>query len=76
MNRKISLSGIKPTGTIHLGNYLGMIRPALDLAKEYQALYFIADAHALNQVQNGDSLDRWTYEVAALWLALFPRYSS
>ena len=70
MNRKISLSGIKPTGTIHLGNYLGMIRPALDLAKEYQALYFIADAHALNQVQNGDSLDRWTYEVAALWLAL------
>ncbi len=68
--RRISLSGIKPTGTIHLGNYLGMIRPALELAKEYQALYFIADAHALNQVHNGDDLNRWTYEVTALWLAL------
>ena len=70
MNRKISLSGIKPTGTIHLGNYLGMIRPALELVKEYRAVYFIADAHALNQVYNGDTLERWTYEVAALWLAL------
>jgi len=70
MTKRISLSGIKPTGTIHLGNYLGMIRPALELAKEYQALYFIADAHALNQVHNGDDLNRWTYEVTALWLAL------
>ncbi len=70
MDVKTSLSGIKPTGTIHLGNYLGMIRPALELAKEYQALYFIADAHALNQVHNGDDLSRWTYEVTALWLAL------
>jgi tryptophanyl-tRNA synthetase len=70
MNKKISLSGIKPTGTIHLGNYLGMIRPALELARDYQALYFIADAHALNQVFNGDDLSRWAYEVTALWLAL------
>ena len=70
MSKKISLSGIKPTGTIHLGNYLGMIRPALELAQEYQALYFIADAHALNQVHDGDALSRWTYEVTALWLAL------
>ena len=70
MNRRISLSGIKPTGTIHLGNYLGMIRPALDLVKEYRAIYFIADAHALNQVHNGDDLERWTFQVAALWLAL------
>jgi tryptophanyl-tRNA synthetase len=70
MDRKISLSGIKPTGTIHLGNYLGMIRPALDLVKDYQSLYFIADAHALNQVRDGAALERWTYEVTALWLAL------
>jgi len=69
MDRKISLSGIKPDGTVHLGNYLGMIRPALALAEEYQALYFIADAHALNQVHKGEDLNRWTYEVAAVWLA-------
>jgi tryptophanyl-tRNA synthetase len=70
MTKKVSLSGIKPTGTVHLGNYLGMIRPALDLAHDYQALYFIADAHALNQVFDGDELARSTYEVTALWLAL------
>jgi tryptophanyl-tRNA synthetase len=68
--RKISLSGIKPTGTPHLGNYLGMIRPALDLAKDYKAFYFIADAHALNQVRNADELKRMTFQSAATLLAL------
>jgi tryptophanyl-tRNA synthetase len=67
---KISLSGIKPTGTPHLGNYFGMIRPGLDLAREYQALYFIADGHALNQIRDGDEIERMTYEVTATWLAL------
>jgi tryptophanyl-tRNA synthetase len=68
--KKISLSGIKPTGTLHLGNYLGMIRPALDLAKEYTAFYFIADAHAVNQVIDGGELRRMTFETAATLLAL------
>ena len=68
--KKISLSGIKPTGIPHLGNYLGMIRPALDLTKEYRAFYFIADAHALNQVHDAETLDRGVHEVAATLLAL------
>jgi tryptophanyl-tRNA synthetase len=68
--KKISLSGIKPTGTPHLGNYLGMIRPALDLAKDYRAFYFIADAHALNQVHDADELQRRSFETAATLLAL------
>ena len=68
--KKISLSGIKPTGAPHLGNYLGMIRPALELAKEYRAFYFIADAHALNQLHNPGELERLTREAAASWLAL------
>ncbi|MGB7539497.1 MAG: tryptophan--tRNA ligase [Anaerolineales bacterium] len=67
---RIALSGIKPTGIPHLGNYLGMIRPALDLAKEYRALYFIADAHALNQLHDAAELDRLIIEVAATLLAL------
>jgi tryptophanyl-tRNA synthetase len=46
---KIALTGIKPTGTPHLGNYLGMIKPALELARSFQAFYFIADYHALTQ---------------------------
>jgi tryptophanyl-tRNA synthetase len=70
MSNGISLTGIKPSGTPHIGNYLGMIRPALDLAKEYQAMYFIADYHALTTVTNRDALKRLTYEVAATWLAL------
>ena len=65
-----SLTGIKPSGTPHIGNYLGMIKPALELAKEYQALYFIADYHALTTVKNGQEMRQLTYEVAATWLAL------
>ena len=41
-----SLSGIKPTGTPHLGNYLGMIKPAIQLQATHQTFYFIADYHA------------------------------
>ncbi|MBR1745581.1 MAG: tryptophan--tRNA ligase, partial [Fibrobacter sp.] len=37
--KKISLTGIKPTGTPHLGNYLGAIRPALELSKTYDTVY-------------------------------------
>jgi tryptophanyl-tRNA synthetase len=70
MDRKISLTGIKPTGLPHVGNYLGMIRPALELAKEYKALYFIADYHALTTLKDPEVLRRYTYEVAATWLAL------
>ena len=68
--KKISLSGIKPTGSLHLGNYLGMIRPALELAEDYQAFYFIADAHALNQMRDPEALERLTRETAAALLAL------
>jgi tryptophanyl-tRNA synthetase len=70
MMKKIALTGIKPTGTPHLGNYLGMIKPALELVDDYQALYFIADYHALITVKHRRELERQVYEVAATWLAL------
>ncbi len=70
MEQKISLTGIKPTGTPHIGNYLGMIKPALALVQDYQALYFIADYHALTTVRSAPELREMTYEVAATWLAL------
>ncbi len=70
MTNEIALTGIKPSGTPHIGNYLGMIKPALDLAKEFQALYFIADYHALTTVKDPDNLKRLTYDIAATWLAL------
>lgn len=68
--KPISLTGIKPTGTPHIGNYLGMIKPALDLVGQYDAFYFIADYHALTALKNRSELRRLTVEVAATWLAL------
>jgi hypothetical protein len=38
--KKIALSGIKPTGTLHIGNYLGMIKPAFELIEKFQTFYF------------------------------------
>ncbi|MGH9475761.1 MAG: tryptophan--tRNA ligase [Terriglobales bacterium] len=67
---KIALTGIKPSGQPHLGNYLGMIRPALALASRYQCLYFIADYHALTTLHNGEELCLYTRAIAAAWLAL------
>src|SRR4051812_6670053 len=65
------LTGIKPTGTPHVGNLLGAIRPALRLADEgLEAMYFIADYHALTTVQSAAEMRQLTYEVAATWLAM------
>jgi tryptophanyl-tRNA synthetase len=69
MAKKISLTGIKPTGMPHIGNYLGAIKPALDLAEDYESRYFIADYHALNAIKAKEELKNMTYEVAASWLA-------
>ena len=69
MDKKISLTGIKPTGMPHLGNYFGAIKPALALAQKYEARYFIADYHALNTIKNPQELRDLTYEVAAAWLS-------
>jgi tryptophanyl-tRNA synthetase len=67
---KIALTGIKPTGTPHIGNYLGMIKPALELVRHYRAVYFIADYHALTTERDPEKLRFQIYEVAATWLAL------
>ncbi|MDR2144259.1 MAG: tryptophan--tRNA ligase, partial [Treponema sp.] len=56
MTKKISLTGIKPTGDLHIGNYFGAIKPALELSNEYDARYFIADYHALNTIKDPKEL--------------------
>lgn len=68
--KPIALTGIKPTGTPHIGNVLGAIQPALALAETYDARYFIADYHALTTIRDPDAMRHLTYEVAATWLAL------
>jgi len=65
-----SLSGIKPTGTPHLGNYLGMIKPAIELQKTHETYYFIADYHALTSLRNPKQINEYTYELTAIFAAL------
>ncbi|MBF0362849.1 MAG: tryptophan--tRNA ligase [Oligoflexia bacterium] len=74
------LTGIKPTGTPHLGNYLGAIRPALEFVENesrnesrnesgLESYYFMADYHALTTVHDPKVLKNYIREVAATWLA-------
>lgn len=65
------LSGIQPSGTLHLGNYFGMMKPALELQKEpgTECFYFIADYHALTQTPDPERLRHWSYNVALDFLA-------
>ncbi len=66
---KIFLSGIQPSGALHLGNYFGAMQPAIELQGQGQSVYFIADYHALTSVANPDQLRRYTFDVAAGFLA-------
>ena len=63
------LSGIQPSGILHLGNYFGMMRPALRLQEEGEAFYFIADLHALTTVRDGGLLRAHIRELALDFLA-------
>ncbi|MDR0668679.1 MAG: tryptophan--tRNA ligase [Treponema sp.] len=67
--KKISLTGIKPTGLLHIGNYVAAIKPALALTGTYDARYFIADYHALNTIKDPTELSALIRQVAAGWLA-------
>lgn len=64
------LSGIQPSGLLHLGNYFGAIRQHLELSAEVEPYYFIADYHALTTVKEPKNLREWTREVAVTYLAL------
>ncbi|GIT09230.1 MAG: hypothetical protein CM1200mP30_28600 [Pseudomonadota bacterium] len=64
-----SLSGIKPTGTPHLGNYLGMIKPAIQCRKRRDVLFF-ADYHALTSTHDPNQLRENAYDLTAIFAAL------
>ena len=65
------LTGITPSGTPHLGNYAGMMRPAIAATREpgVENFYFLADYHALIKCQEPERVHRSTLEIAASWLA-------
>ena len=63
------LSGIQPSGVLHIGNYFGMMRPAIALQAEGEAFYFIADYHALTSVRDAKVLRENSRRVALDFLA-------
>ena len=70
MSDKIVLTGIKPTGMPHLGNYIGALKPLIERSKQYKTFMFIADLHALNTIHDPKVIREHTYQAAAMLMAL------
>jgi tryptophanyl-tRNA synthetase len=62
-------SGIKPSGDLHLGNYLGAIRRFVPLQETHETIYCVVDMHAITVWQEPEDLQRWTYEITAAYIA-------
>lgn len=69
-NKKTILSGIQPSGRLHLGNYFGAIHQHLEFQEKGDAFYFIANYHSMTSLQNGGHLKQYTFDVALDYLAL------
>ena len=69
-NKKTLLSGVKPTGRPHIGNYFGAMKQFVDMQDEYKAMYMIADYHALNFIQDKEEMKRQIIDLALDYLAL------
>jgi tryptophanyl-tRNA synthetase len=72
MNKRTVLTGITTTGTPHLGNYVGAIKPCIEASHDadVQSYYFLADYHALVKNQDPERMQQSSLEIAATWLAL------
>ena len=70
MSKKILLSGVKPTGAPHIGNYFGAMKQFVDLQDSYDSYIFIADYHALNFVQNKEEMQKNIVGVLLDYLAI------
>ena len=71
MGKPVLLTGVKPTGDLHLGNYFGAIKPAIDLFQtgEYTTYIFVADYHTLNFIQDAQEMRRLTRNTVMAYLA-------
>ena len=67
--KKIMLSGIQPSGDLHLGNYLGAIKNWADRVNDYECYYFMADLHTITVRQDPKELRRRSLEMLALYIA-------
>jgi tryptophanyl-tRNA synthetase len=68
--KKILLSGVKPTGRVHIGNYFGAMKQFVELQNDYEGYVFIADYHAITTVQNKEELSKGIIDVALDYLAI------
>lgn len=69
-NKKTVLSGIQPSGKLHLGNYFGAMRQHIEMQNQADAFYFMANYHTLTSLQNGAELHQNTIDVVLDYLAL------
>jgi tryptophanyl-tRNA synthetase len=69
-NKKILVSGVKPTGRVHIGNYFGAMKQFIDLQDKYESYIFIADYHAMTTMQNRAELMQGIIDVALDYLAI------
>ena len=67
--KNIVLSGVQPTGNLHLGNYLGAIKNFVSMQKDYECLFCVVDLHAITVFQDPKDLKNNTYEIVASYLA-------
>ena len=70
MSKEILLSGIKPTGRPHIGNYFGLMKQIVSMQNDYQSLFFVADYHALNFIQDKDELRENIIDIVLDYLAI------
>ena len=64
-----TLTGIQPSGTLHIGNYFGAMRPAIEAQSRGECFYFIADYHSMTSLFDADERRRNTLDVALDFLA-------
>ena len=69
MEKNRILSGIQPTGNLHLGNYLGAIKNFVSLQNKFDCLYMLADYHAITTNYNQTEIKNHIYETTAAFLA-------
>lgn len=71
-SRPVLVSGVKPTGDLHIGNYFGAMRQLVELTKEgkYRPFIFVADYHALNTMQDAEEMRRRTRELVMAYIAV------
>lgn|SRR3989344_195774 len=68
--KKILLSGVKPTGRPHIGNYFGAMKQFVELQDKYHGFIFVADYHALTTLQNPEELKKNTSDIVLDYLAI------